>query len=76
MHRFYTEERIAAAGQLITLSREESQHAARVLRLRPGEEVRLLDGGALWAATLETVDEKAAQVRVTAECPSPSQRRM
>ena len=71
MHRFYTEERLAAAGQLITLSREESQHAARVLRLRPGEEVRLLDGGALWAATLETVDEQAAQVRVTAECPSP-----
>lgn len=74
MHRFYTEEPIAAAGQLVTLSCEESRHAARVLRLRPGEEVRLLDGCALWAATLETVDERAARARVTAECPSPETR--
>lgn len=71
MHRFYTEEPLCAPGQLITLSREESRHAARVLRLRPGEEVRLLDGGALWSATLETVDEKASLVRTVAQCPSP-----
>ena len=48
MHRFYVETSIAEAGCVIALSAEESAHAARVLRLRPGEEVRLLDGENLW----------------------------
>ena len=48
MHRFYVESPIAEAGAIVTLSAEESAHAARVLRLRPGEEVRLLDGENLW----------------------------
>lgn len=71
MHRFYVEEPISGPGQAITLSKEESAHAARVLRLRPGEEVRLLDGQSLWAAVMETVDEKASTVRVEALCESP-----
>lgn len=71
MHRFYVETPIDAAGRRVTLSREESAHAARVLRLRAGEEVCLLDGCGLWNATLETVDEKET-VAVTGECcPTP-----
>ena len=42
MHRFYVE-RPAAAGEKAVLSPEESAHAARVLRLRPGEEIVLLE---------------------------------
>lgn len=74
MHRFYVEEPIAGPGLTIPLSKEESAHAARVLRLRPGEEVRLLDGQNLWAAAMETVDEKASTVRVEALCESPEAR--
>ena len=36
MHRFYVEHP-ASAGKTAVLSPEESAHAARVLRLRPGE---------------------------------------
>ncbi len=71
MHRFYVETPIAAAGERVTLSPEESRHAARVLRLRPGETVCLLDGQGLWEAALETVAEEAAVAVVTAQHPSP-----
>ena len=71
MHRFYVESPIAEAGAVIALSAEESAHAARVLRLRPGEEVRLLDGENLWEAVLETVDAKQTTAKATACCPSP-----
>lgn len=71
MHRFYVDAPIDEAGALVTLSREESAHAARVLRLRAGEEVRLLDGVSLWAAELDAVDEKATIARVTEKCESP-----
>ena len=71
MHRFYVETPIAQPGCTIVLSAEESAHAARVLRLRAGEEVRLLDGENLWEAALEKVDPKETTARVTAQCPSP-----
>lgn len=71
MHRFYVETPIAEAGVTVTLSAEESAHAARVLRLRPGEEVRLLDDENLWEAVLESVDPKETTAKVTAQCPSP-----
>ena len=71
MHRFYVETPIAAVGERVCLNAEESAHAARVLRLRAGEEVRLLDGENIWAAELDTVDAKETSAVVTAECPSP-----
>lgn len=71
MHRFYVETPVAQVGDVITLSAEESAHAARVLRLRPGEEIRLLDGLNLWEGLLETVDPKETTAKVTAACPSP-----
>ena len=71
MHRFYVETPIAQAGERVVLSKEESAHAARVLRLHAGEEIRLLDGQNLWAAQLETVDDKATTAVVTEACPSP-----
>ena len=71
MHRFYVETPMAETGVTVTLSAEESAHAAKVLRLRPGEEVRLLDDENLWEAVLESVDPKATVAKVTALCPSP-----
>ena len=71
MHRFYVETPISDIGAHVVLSAEESAHAAKVLRLRPGEEIRLLDGENLWAAELETVDPKETTALVTEKCPSP-----
>lgn len=71
MHRFYVDTPISEPGMCVALSPEESAHAARVLRLRAGEEVRLLDGEQLWEARLESVDPGETIARITALCPSP-----
>ena len=71
MHRFYVTERLHEAGQTVTLPREECEHLSRVLRLRAGEPICLLDGQSLCAATLVEVGDKLAQARVDAFLPSP-----
>ena len=70
MHRFYVEHP-AAAGKTAVLSPEESAHAARVLRLRPDEEIVLLDGQTLWSAKLEVVNDRECEARVLLSLPSP-----
>ena len=71
MHCFVSSALIGGTEEKVTLSREESEHAARVLRLRPGEAVRLLDGAALYDAVLVEVNERETIAAVTARCPSP-----
>ena len=71
MHRFFVEQPIGEVGETVTLTREESEHAARVLRLRAGESVRLLDGEGLYEAELAEVNDRAATAVITAACPSP-----
>jgi 16S rRNA (uracil1498-N3)-methyltransferase len=49
-------------GARVDLDADESHHVARVLRLKPGEPLQLLDGkGGAWAATIEAI----ARDRVT-----------
>lgn len=71
MHRFFVEEKELGEATTVTLSHEESLHAARVLRLKAGEEVRLLDGKNLYSAELLQVNEKAVTARVAARLDSP-----
>ena len=71
MHRFHVQNPLEAAGERATLSPEESRHASRVLRLRPGEEVVLLDGQSLWRARLEDVNEAACAALALERLPSP-----
>ncbi|MEG0740727.1 MAG: RsmE family RNA methyltransferase [Clostridia bacterium] len=71
MHRFFVERPIDGVGEAVPLPREESEHAARVLRLRAGEAVRLLDGAGLYDAELREVNDRATTAVVTAVCPSP-----
>ncbi|GHU72821.1 ribosomal RNA small subunit methyltransferase E [Clostridia bacterium] len=67
MHRFYADLTDAASGARITLPVDEAVHAARVLRLRAGERVGLLDGlGNSVAARLVEVGSN-----VTAEIVEP-----
>lgn len=44
MHRFHFDPQTVSADNQVILSREESYHALKVLRLRPGDVVELLDG--------------------------------
>ena len=47
-------ERLAAVQPLLELTAAEAHYVRRVLRLRPGDRLELLDGhGALWSARLE-----------------------
>lgn len=71
MHRFFVEEKDLGEAVTVTLSREESLHAARVLRLKAGEEIRLLDGKNLYSAELLQVNEKAVTARVMERLESP-----
>ena len=72
MHRCWLDTRLPpAAGDVVTLSAEESAHIARVLRIRAGEAVQLIAADALYAATVMTVDEKTATLRVGEALPSP-----
>lgn len=50
--RFYTPDRLAPGGS-VDLPPEAAHHAARVLRLKPDDEVRLFDGrGGEWSARI------------------------
>ncbi|MDD3336510.1 MAG: RsmE family RNA methyltransferase [Eubacteriales bacterium] len=70
MHRFVSP-KIDGVGATVTLSREESEHATRVLRLKPGEKVQLLDGENLYDATLTLVNEHEVTAQAVACCLSP-----
>ena len=70
MHSFFIEPGLLA-GQEGFLDAEESAHAARVLRLRDGEEVRLIDGeGRAFTGVLTHVDAKQTAFLLKEEAPS------
>jgi len=64
-----------AAGDLVALPDEEAEHLARVLRLKPGDRVRVFNGtGAEFDATLAEVTRVGARVRLdtpAAAAPEP-----
>lgn len=63
--RFFCES-IPESGATAMLDRDESHHAAKVLRLESGEAVDLVDGRGGWArGEVERVDAKGTAVRVT-----------
>lgn len=70
MHRCVVEAPLSE-GCLVTLNKEESAHCAKVLRLRTGDAVQLLDGENLHMGTLTAVSDSACTVEVGERCPSP-----
>ncbi len=71
MHRFIVKGLPeAAAGKAVDLPREEAQHAVRVLRLREGDGVELIDGnGRVYAAEVARADRDGAAVLVRGGLP-------
>ena len=60
------------AGAEVTLSPADSHHVTRVVRLRPGDAVELIDGaGTRWAAVLVEAGDRA-RVRVQAPTAVPA----
>ncbi|OUJ71850.1 16S rRNA (uracil(1498)-N(3))-methyltransferase [Hymenobacter crusticola] len=65
MPTFYTPDLTALT---YTLSEEESKHAVRVLRLRAGDSVELVNGrGSVYQAEVAQADAKRCQLRITHE---------
>jgi len=64
LHRFYVDADFAR-GAAVTLSREETRHATKALRLKPGDRLEVCDGrGTLGIARLCAVDGVGATVEV------------
>lgn len=69
--RFYAPD--AASGQRIALPADEAQHLTRVLRLRPGEIIRVFDGrGREFEAIIETAGKDAVNVVVGVQRVAPA----
>lgn len=59
--------------ELITLTGNEAHHAARVVRIQPGETVALLDGAGLeLRGSVTSVGRQAVQVQVNEQCRHPA----
>lgn len=67
-HIFYVPEaRNAAVGQQVYLDEDESAHCYKVLRLRPGEMISVIDGcGHFYEAELTLCDRKNCAATITA----------
>ena len=64
----------AVSGDLVTVTGELYRHMARVLRLKKGNEVELIDDGATrHSGVIEEVGAKALTVRITAASPAPKE---
>ncbi|TKG96518.1 16S rRNA (uracil(1498)-N(3))-methyltransferase [Puteibacter caeruleilacunae] len=65
MHLFYTPD---IAGNQYTLSESESKHCTRVLRLKEGDHIQLIDGkGGFYTAQITQAHHKKCIVEVTEE---------
>lgn len=73
MHRFYADESGVVNG-LAQLPREDALHAARVLRMKPGEACELFAGNDRFAAVVDTITADDVTLRVTSQLPSTEAR--
>ena len=63
----------AVSGDQVTVTGELYRHMARVLRLKKGNEVELIDdGGTRLSGVIDEVGAKALTVRITAAAPVPA----
>lgn len=75
--RFLVEPGSLKTGAELSLAPEEAAHAAKVLRLQPGDEVELLDGaGVIARAEITSLDKRSVSCRVlkmaTPDRPKPT----
>lgn len=69
MHLFYTPDIVPNKAEY-TLSEEESKHCTRVLRLKEGDEVSLIDGkGHLYKGLLQEAHPKRARIKILSILP-------
>lgn len=73
-HRFYLSPRDGelSAGMTVELSGQEARHAARVLRLREGDEIEIFDGrGNVFRAILQNVQPRSVSAEIISSTSLP-----
>lgn len=74
MHLFYTPD-INPDNSLYTLSEDESKHCVRVLRMKEGDHIRLIDGrGSFYEAVISDANPKRCMVSIESIHADPGQR--
>lgn len=72
MHRCWLDtDAPPAVLDTVALSRQESDHALKTLRMKPGDTLELIAAGQLYCGEIADVSEGRAQVRIERELPSP-----
>jgi 16S rRNA (uracil1498-N3)-methyltransferase len=72
MHRCWFEtETPPVAGDVVTLSPQESGHIVKALRMKPGNPLQLIAAERLYGAEITIAEEDGVQVRIVRELPSP-----
>ena len=69
MHRFFVDD-AGFQGEVVCLEETDARHARRVLRLRPGEEVVLMDGARRFRGEILDGAGEAVACRLLEELPS------
>ena len=72
MHRCWLDtDTPPAVHEPVALSREESDHALRTLRMQPGDALEMIAAERLFAGEIASVENGVARVRIVRELPSP-----
>ncbi len=72
MHRCWLDTNVPpAVRETILLSRQESDHVLKVLRMKPGDALELIAAQRLYAGEISAAGDGAVRVRVVRELPSP-----
>ena len=69
MHRFYADSE-RPEGNIVSLTREDAYHAAKVLRLHCGDSVEIVISGIRYAGTVRDISESEVKVSVGEALPS------
>jgi 16S rRNA (uracil1498-N3)-methyltransferase len=71
LHRFYVDERLPDAGGVVFLTREDTRHATRSLRLGPGALLEVCDGrGGVAPAEVLAIEDRGRDGAVAAVAPT------
>ena len=72
MHRFWLDtDSPPAVHEPVALSRQESDHALKTLRMKPGDTLELIAAERLYGGEIADIEDGGARVRIVRELPSP-----
>jgi len=66
-------DKIDPGAEAVTIQGDEARHVAKVMRMRPGDRLTLMDtAGARYQAVIDTLTSREVRVRIESPLPSPA----